>query len=148
MFFWVLVGWRKRRRLMAWNQVCSLDFFLKAICIIPDSCLSPIYLFLELLLHLHRLRWRLILALILACWPLRFIYFIFGGGEGGAVSFGFFSSASRAWDLGDQCYGRSTALKSAFPWCESIDGRDSSHSCAIFMLTSSEKVFLRACLPA
>jgi hypothetical protein len=33
------------------------------------------------------------------------------------------------------------ALKSAFLGCESIDGRDLSHSCAISMSTSSAKVF-------
>jgi hypothetical protein len=69
--------------------------------------------------------------------------FFFGRGKGGVVSFGFFF----LW-FQSLRFRRSTALKSAFLGCESIDGRDSSHSCAIFMLTSSEKVFLRACLTA
>jgi hypothetical protein len=60
----------------------------------------------------------------------------------------FFFPAARAQDLGDECCGRSMALKSAFLGCESIDGRDSSHSCAISMSTSSAKVFFLSLSPS
>jgi hypothetical protein len=56
--------------------------------------------------------------------------------------------AARAQDLGDEGCGRSMALKSAFLGCESIDGRDSSHSYAISMSTSSAKVFLLSLSPS
>ncbi len=137
------VGWRKRRRLPTWNQVRSLDFFLTAIHIILNS-LSLSHLFSELLPHLHHLWWRLILALILACGSWSFIIII--------IILGFFwfvfFPAARAQDLGDELCGRSMALKSAFLGCESIDGRDSSHSCAISMSTSSAKVFFLSLSPS
>jgi hypothetical protein len=59
-----------------------------------------------------------------------------------------FFPAARAQDLGDEGCGRSMALKSAFLGCESIDGRDSSHSCAISMSTSSAKVFFLSLSPS
>jgi hypothetical protein len=62
--------------------------------------------------------------------------------------FFFFFPAARAQELGDELCGRSIALKSAFLGCESIDGRDSSHSCAISMSTSSAKVFFLSLSPS